>query len=153
MKRRIALLAPTLILIAGLPCSWAGGLAAEPGLWKVTVSSKQTGQTHSDTNCIKKADIENPGAAFGQPPSNAQESCKRTKFEQTINSVVWKFECSGQATMKSEGQVTFDTPKHYTGTIRLAGTMMGHPIDNTIHMEGHRVGECPAASASPSVSQ
>jgi hypothetical protein len=149
MKRKIALILPTLILIARFPCAWAGGLAADPGLWKVTVSSAQTGQTHSDTNCIRKADLNDPGAAFGQPPSNAQESCKRAKFEQTSKSVAWKFECSGQATMKSEGNVTFDTPTHYTGAIRLTGTMMGRPIDNTIQMEGHRIGECPAASASP----
>ena len=149
MKRTIALLAPALILIAGSASVWAGGLTAEPGLWKVTVSSGQTGQSHSDTNCIKKADLDDPGAAFGQPPSSAQESCKRTKFEQTSSSVVWKFECSGQATMRSEGNVTFDTPTHYTGAIRLVGTVTGHPIDNTIHMEGHRIGECPAASANP----
>lgn len=41
-----------------------------------------------------------------------------------------------------DGSILFDSPQHYTGTIKMAGDMMGHPVNNVVHLEGRRIGAC-----------
>jgi Protein of unknown function (DUF3617) len=44
--------------------------------------------------------------------------------------------------MVSEGSIKFDSPTHYTGTIKMNGSANGAPITNSLTMEGTRLGAC-----------
>ena len=51
--------------------------------------------------------------------------------------------CKGQIDMDVSGDFTFDTPKHYTATIRSKGSMAGREFVNTsVAIVGEHLGEC-----------
>ena len=147
-------IAPLLALIIGLtlfaPARAAerDSLKATPGLWKITYHTTVSGQPDPITvkwRCISEEQMDDPSAAFARPaPLHAV--CKRTAYSETTKSINWRYTCSSDtATLNSQGSITFDTPQHYTGQIKLDGVVMGYPMQNVVAVEGvHR-----AACTSP----
>ena len=141
-----------LIAIAFATNARGAGLAVDSGLWKVTSSGQRAGgplPPSVQTQCFTQKELDDPDTAFGQPPSANGETCKRTAFHQTATSVSWRFECTGQAVVASEGNVNFDSRTHYKGTVKTTGNVMGQPLNDTLQMEGQRVGPCTSNAAAP----
>jgi Protein of unknown function (DUF3617) len=143
-KRGIALV--TAILICSLSSSFAADLNFRPGLWKMTMRTQGAGgppQGRTTTKCFTR-DQAKDLASKVPPSSNANgESCKRTEFKQTSDSLSWKVECTGQATISSEGALRFDSPEHYTGTQTVHMTYGGKTTDSSAQIQGQRIGDCP----------
>ena len=153
MTNKLALSLTMLLALSFAASGWAGSLKVEPGLWKATVTTNRGGQPaapHTNEHCITQQDIDDFGNKLATPHNSPQANCQRTSFKETSNSVDFKYECTGQFAMTSEGSIKFDSPAHYTGTVKTKGDMMGHPFDATTAMEGTRVGTCPPnGSGSP----
>ena len=134
------------MILAFAPFAQAGSLKAQPGQWKVTVTTNQNGQAsppQTRTNCVTQDQIDNFATTLSKPGGGAPPNCKQADFRETANSVNWKYECTGQFTMTNEGALKFDSPTHYAGTVKTTGNIMGHPMNTVTTMEGTRVGECP----------
>lgn len=128
----------------------AGELKAKPGQWKVTVTTNQNGQAgtpQTRMDCVSQDQIDNLATTLSKPGGGSPPNCKQTNFRESANSVNWKYECSGQFTVTNEGSLKFDSPTHYTGTVKTTGNIMGHPMNTMTTMEGTRVGECPKSGS------
>ena len=163
MTMNATLTSIAIAIIAGAGVASAGVLKAQPGLWEAAMTQQRAGKppaTRTQTRCITQQEIDSLADKFAKPPPpSPHETCKQSNFKETISSIDWKMDCTGQFAMTNEGSVKFDKLTHYSGTIKMHGIANGNPIDYTVTMEGHRVGECtgkenPATgSASPAPGQ
>ena len=154
MKKTLTFtLASALIAMAAFASAssvWAGALKVQPGLWKTTVTASSNGQTmppHAEERCITQKEIDDFGNKLAETTNAPHESCQRTAFKETSNTVEFKYECTGQFAMNGEGDFKFDRPGHYTGKVTTKGNIMGQEINNSSAMEGTRVGDCTAKDA------
>jgi Protein of unknown function (DUF3617) len=151
MIRNVAAAAALLAALAIVPSARADGLNAKPGLWKTTIEAESNGTKQpprSGERCIKPEDIQQANRGFLLDPAAPNNPCKRTDFHSSATSIDWKYECTGQVTMTSQGSIKFDTPQHYTGTVSMKGTVMGNAINNVMHMDGKWVGACAGGGGS-----
>lgn len=72
------------------------------------------------------------------PPPPEGQTCTQTDVETTETTVTWKVTCTGEMDMEGEGEITFDTPDSYTGTI----TFLAAGMTMTVQLHGEKVGEC-----------
>ena len=103
-------------------------------LWNTTSQMKMQGMempANTSQLCTAKEWTEPP------PPPPGQE-CTQTDVETIDNTVKWKVTCTGEMEMEGEGEITFDTPDSYTGTIDFAAASM----TITVELHGEKVGEC-----------
>jgi hypothetical protein len=120
---------------------------ALPGLWKTTSQIENATSVVSAQikwHCVDEDD--DPWIAFAHLDVLPQESCKRVGFSRTSTSLKWSLDCTGAFAMTNEGSVVFDGAQHYSGKVKLTGTMMGYPIDETIHVEGEHRAACTSAA-------
>lgn len=135
------------MVVAAVTTSSAVDLIAQPGMWRATVQLERNGQMmapESHDHCATAKEMHDDWSNISKSPmrNSPEETCKRTKFAQTSNSIQWSVECTGRMKMAGDGSILFDSPQHYTGTIKMAGDMMGHPVNNVVHLEGRRIGAC-----------
>lgn len=140
MRTRIIALAVLLVPVVGV----ADDFMALPGLWK---TSTQEGAAGPETagpqilwHCVDED--QDPWTAFARLPDAAEMSCTRARQERTSTSLTWKIECTGAAAVTSEGSIVFDSPQHYTGTVRFTGTLLGYPLRTVTQIEGKRYAAC-----------
>jgi hypothetical protein len=118
-----------------------------PGLWKTTSQIEGGGpsvQTQIKWHCVDEDD--DPWIAFVHLQVSPQASCKRVGFSKTSDSLKWRLECSGAFAIINEGSLIFNTPLHYSGKVKLTGTMMGYPIEQTIDITGEHRAACTSPS-------
>jgi hypothetical protein len=140
--KKIALAALILILAAAVDAS-GDEFAATPGLWKTTLRRQNSSQKEEplvEWHCV--AENASPWAAFARLDVPPQVACKRVNFVRESTSLKWRLDCSGRFAITNQGSITFDTPTHYTGTVRLSGTVMGYPINDVISVEGQHKAAC-----------
>ena len=145
MKMKAILASIGIAIIAAATGASAGTVKAQPGQWEVAMTQQRAGQppaTRTQTRCITQQEIDSLADKFAKPPVSAQETCKQTSFKETVNSIDWKMDCTGQITMTNQGSIKFDTLTHYTGSIKMNGVVKGNAVERVVTMEGHRVGEC-----------
>ena len=153
MRKQITWALIAIAALASASAAVAGSLKVEPGLWKITVTSHGASKhggataqpTRTRTHCITQKEIDNFAnklAEAQQARHTPDENCQRTSFHETSSAVDWKYACTGKFTMTSEGSIKFDSPSHYTGSLKMNGNLMGRAIDNSSTMEGTRVGAC-----------
>jgi hypothetical protein len=143
--------AGALLLLSGsIFAAGADSFGAMPGLWKTTYLGVQAEAKPAEPaaqprwHCVdEKAD---PWSAFAQLQEPKGYSCKRVSFERTVSSLQWRLECGGPFGFVSEGSLVFDTPKHYSGEVKLDGALMDYPIQARIKVEGVRVAACTSPS-------
>jgi len=134
MRNRIIALA---VLLLPVVCA-ADDFMALPGLWKT--SSQSEAEPQVLWHCVDEdAD---PWAAFAQFPDEAGMSCARPTQERTSTSLTWKIECKGAEAVTSEGSIVFDSPLHYTGSVRLTRTIVSGPVQSITQIEGKRYAAC-----------
>jgi uncharacterized protein DUF3617 len=148
-------LAVTLIGAAALttaPSTLAGTPKAEPGAWKITVTVTRNGRSdapRTDTICLTKDQVQSLSTKLSEPRGSPGEKCLRTSFNETDSTLDWKYQCTGEFSMDTDGSIKFDSPTHYTGTMKITGTIMGHSIDSSSAMEGTRIGDCTGKEGAP----
>jgi hypothetical protein len=137
-----------LLVIIFLPLKGpAEEFKALPGLWKTTLHAQGKNKatpSHVQWHCV--IEDENPFIAFARLPMVAHETCQRKSLVRRSTSLQWQLDCTGDFTLTNEGSLNFDTAKHYTGTVKLTGMVMGYPIDEILSVEGSRFAACTSPS-------
>jgi hypothetical protein len=122
----------------------ADGIA--PGLWQVTETVTMNGNatpTQVRTRCLSPEQAGDTATTFSPEYRTANSDCERAEFESTASKLKWRMLCKGQMEMDVSGDFTFDTPKHYSATIRSKGSMAGRTVVNSsVAIEGEHQGEC-----------
>lgn len=139
------LVAATIMLIALIPpvTAQADEFKAMPGLWKTILRAHNADKatpSHVQWQCV--IEDENPFIAFARLPLVAHETCARKTFTRRSTSLQWRLDCTGGFTLTNEGSLNFDSAKHYTGTVKLNGMVMGYPIDEVLSVEGWHKAAC-----------
>jgi len=118
---------------------------ALPGLWKTTITSAAgAAAPEVQWHCVDEdAD---PWVDFAQIDAAKDAACTRTSFERTATSLKWQLDCSAPWPVRNEGSIVFDAPAHYSGSVKLKGTLMSYPLDQLVHLEGQRYAACTSPS-------
>lgn len=85
-------------------------------------------------SCITQAEIDRGGF-----PDNA-EGCKSSIQKISANRFKATFVCSGAEQSTGESEVTFHSPKHYSGNGKMTAQLEGKPRVMTFKMEGTWLG-------------
>jgi hypothetical protein len=126
------------------PTAFAAGIA--PGLWRI-VSRTQTGGVigppHESSRCLTAEEAQDVAATFAPPVGVENSSC--TPIEHSLNGqkLTWRVTCKGQLNMEETGEFDFDSPRHYTATMRTRAAVSGTTmIDSQDMLEGQWISEC-----------
>ena len=119
----------------------------EPGLWKVVTRSEAAGMgdpPHESEKCLTAAQAADPATTFSPITAGTVNSvCAPIERNFVDGKLTWHLTCKGQLDMDLSGDFTFDTPRHYTGTIRTKATMVGQIMaDTQSTLEGQWVSAC-----------
>jgi hypothetical protein len=134
----------------------AEALNAQPGLWKVVVETMSNGKVldpRTNMTCFTKDQIDHFSDHLAKPRKSSTENCERTSYKQTATTVRWSYKCSGYHTITTDGELSFDSPTHYTGHMKTESTVEDKPVETLNNITGTRIGDCPpqaAATSSPS---
>ena len=143
---RLAWLATALAggLALAASAATAGGIA--PGLWRI-ISRTETGGVigppHESSRCLTAEEAQDVAATFAPPPGASDSSCAPVEHSLNGQKLIWRMPCRGQTDMEQSGEFTFDSPRHYTATMRTRAAVSGKTmIDSQDTLEGQWVSEC-----------
>jgi hypothetical protein len=124
--------------------AWGDGIA--PGLWRI-VSRTETGGVigppHESSRCLSADQAENLAATFAPPANVASSGCAPAEHSLNGQKLTWRLTCKGQTDMEETGEFTFDSPRHYTATMRTRAAVSGTTmIDSQDILEGQWVSNC-----------
>jgi hypothetical protein len=147
MRTRIAFLTAGAVLLAGTLMTvrtYSGDQASTPSstagnagdLWNTTSQMSMEGMPMSMPAHSMKVCARHDAA---QPPmaSNPDQKCENTNFQRSASTVTWTTSCKNPQ-MTGEGQITYDSPDSYSGTIKF--TSEGGAM--TIKLTGKKIGTC-----------
>jgi|ERR1700677_1287563 hypothetical protein len=142
MVKRALWIAIAIVALTTINDARAEELAALPGLWKTTVrtGTSTLAPPQVSWHCVSEA--ADPWISYARLPVLPHETCERKDFVRTSTSLKWRLDCTGEFEVINEGSIIFDTAQHYTGTVKLVGTLMGFPIDDTLRLEGEHRAAC-----------
>ena len=142
--RRVAIVTLAAFVLAA-SAAFADGI--EPGLWKITThtaSAGVAGPTHELSKCLTPEQTSDLGATFSPTATTINSDC--APIERSLKGPLlnWHLVCTGQLNMDLSGEFDFDSPHHYTGTVRTKAEMTGMPnVDSQNTVEGQWVSACP----------
>jgi hypothetical protein len=77
-------------------------------------------------------------------PNTVNSVCAPIEHDLTGDKLTWRLTCKGQLDMELTGEFTFDSPHHYSATVRTKAQMGGMTmVDSGNTLEGQWVSECP----------
>jgi len=148
-------------MLAGLLASMlvstvrADEFLAMPGLWKTTYEVEGVGTTDAPRvvwHCVdEEAD---PWEAFAHLQDLPGMACSRDSLHRTSTSLKWTARCRGAGAagtagtdlandvVEVSGAIVFDSAQHYTGWVKLSGTLMGYPLHSGTKIDGLRKAAC-----------
>ena len=139
---RVALTA-AVTLAASAAC--ADGIDA--GLWKIisrTATGGVIGPPHESSKCLTAEQTNDLGATFSPIPSTVNSVCAPIERSLSGPRLTWHLVCRGQLDMELTGEFNFDSPHHYSGTVRTKAEMAGMVmVDSQDTVEGRWVSACP----------
>src|SRR5271154_3052303 len=124
--------------------AFAGG--NHPGLWKIitrTETGGVIGPPHESSKCLTAEATRDLGTTFSPVPSTINSVC--APIERGLNGarLSWRLVCKGQLDMELTGEFNFDSPHHYSGTVRTKAIMAGmQMVDSQNTLEAEWVSEC-----------
>ena len=125
--------------------AYADGI--EPGLWKITTTTKTrggTGPPQESSKCLTSEDTRDLATTFSPISRTVNSNCAPIERTLTGTRLSWRLTCKGQIDMELTGDFNFDSPRHYTATLRSNAAMAGMPmIDTESTLEGRWVSACP----------
>jgi len=132
-------------VIVAAPAAYAGGI--DPGLWKITsrtATGGVIGPPHESSKCLTAEQTDDLASTFSPVPSTINSVC--APIERSLNGprLSWHLVCKGQLDMELTGEFDFDSPHHYSGTVRTRAEMAGMVmVDSQNTVEGQWVSACP----------
>jgi len=133
------------VLAAVAPAAFADGI--EPGLWQITSSAESGGvisPPHESSKCLSAEQTGDLAATFSPIPSTINSVCAPIERSLKGPLLIWHLVCKGQLNMDLSGAFNFDSPHHYSGTVRTRAEMPGMPtVDSKNSVEGRWVSACP----------
>jgi hypothetical protein len=135
-------------LAFGLACSVALADGIEPGVWKVitrTETGGVIGPPHESSKCLTAEQTGDLGTTFSPVPTTINSVCAPIERTLSGEKLTWTLTCKGQLDMELTGDFTFDSPHHYTATVRTKAVMGGMlMVDSQNTLEGQWLSaECP----------
>ena len=125
--------------------AYADGI--EPGLWNITTTTKirgETGPPQESSKCLTAEDTQDLATTFSPVSRTVNSACAPIERTLTGTRLNWRLTCKGQIDMELTGDFNFDSPHHYTATLRSNATIAGVPmIDSETTLEGQWVSACP----------
>jgi len=136
------------LALAGLALAAAANAdGIEPGLWQI-VGQRESGGVkeppHESSKCLTADETRDLAATFSPIPRTVNSVC--APIERSLNGprLIWHLVCKGQLDMELSGDFNFDSPHHYTATVRTKAALAGSPmIDTQDTLEGRWVSACP----------
>ena len=117
------------------------------GLWKVitrTETGGVIGPPHESSKCLTADQTRDLATTFTPVPTTVNSVCTPVEHNLAGEKLSWRLTCKGQLDMELTGEFTFDSPHHYSGTIRTKAQMGGMTMVNSQNtLEGQWVSECP----------
>lgn len=142
-----AIVAAGAVLLAGMLMTdriYSGDQSAAPqstassagDLWDTTSQMSMPGMpmsmpAHSMKVCARHGATQPPMA------NNPEQKCENTNFQRSASTVTWATSCKNPP-MTGEGQITYDSPDSYSGTI----TFNSEHGAMTIKLTGKKIGNC-----------
>ena len=115
----------------------------EPGLWKIVTRTETggvIGPPHESSKCLTAEETQDLATTFSPVPQTVNSVC--APIERSLRPrLTWQLVCKGQLDMELTGDFTFDSPHHYTATVRTKAAMAGMPMvdsQNTLEGGGYR---------------
>jgi Protein of unknown function (DUF3617) len=131
----------------GLTVSAAGADGIDPGLWKITSRAESGGMVsppHESSKCLTPEQTSDLGTTFSPTGMTVNSECAPIERSLKGPLLTWHLVCKGQLNMDLSGAFNFDSPRHYTGTVRTKADMAGMPpVDSQNTVEGEWVSACP----------
>ena len=123
---------------------FAGGIA--PGRWRITSRTETggvIGPPHETSRCFSADEANNVVATFVPPASAENSNCAPVEHSLHGGNLTWRLACRGQTDMEQSGEFIFDSPRHYTATLRTRAAVSGATMVNSQNIvEGQWVSEC-----------
>jgi Protein of unknown function (DUF3617) len=129
----------------GASAAWADGI--DSGLWKIigqTTNRGVAGPPHESSKCLTADQTKDLAVTFSPVANTINSVC--APIERSLNGprLTWHLVCKGQMDMDLTGDYNFDSPHHYTGTVRAKAEMAGMPmVDQQDTVEAQWVSACP----------
>ncbi len=134
-----------LLQAAAVPAA-AETLGIEPGQWKVTSNTQVNGAATPPgvkARCLSAEQASDVAKTFGPASNTVNSTCAPAEPETTGTTLKWHVQCKGQIDIEVWGDFNFDSPTHYTATVRSKGWMAGKLMsDVKTELVGEHVGEC-----------
>ena len=139
--RHLALSAAVLLTASG-----AFADEIEPGLWRVTTRTETggvIGPPHESSKCLTAEQTHDLATTFSPVPSTVNSVCAPIERSLVKRRLSWRQVCKGQLDMELTGDFNFDSPHHYSGTVRTKASMAGmQMVDSQNTLEGEWISEC-----------
>ncbi|HXQ83102.1 MAG TPA: DUF3617 family protein [Xanthobacteraceae bacterium] len=135
-------LAAALVLVA----SAALADEIEPGLWKITTRTETggvIGPPHESSKCLTAAETKDLATTFSPVAGTVNSICAPIDRSLSGRRLSWRLVCKGQLDMELTGEFNFDSPHHYSGTVRTKAAIAGMPmVDSQNTLEAEWVSMC-----------
>jgi hypothetical protein len=145
MPVRIRVALPVAVLVLWTTFAFAEGI--EPGLWKTTTRVESDGVVsppREGAKCLTAEETQDLAQTFSPIASTVNSECAPLERSLVGEKLAWRLVCKGQLDMELTGEFTFDSPHHYSATIRSRAVMAGMLVANSLNMiEAQRVSDCP----------
>jgi hypothetical protein len=127
--------------------SIALGDGIDPGLWKITsrvVANGVAGPPQVSAKCLTPELTRDLATAFSPVPRTINSECEPIARSLVGKKLNWKLVCKGQLDMELTGEFIFDSPRHYSATMRTKSAMAGMTMTDAVHtLDAVWVSECP----------
>ena len=119
----------------------------DAGLWKITTRIEGAGPPSApreSAKCLTSEQVQDLPATFSPMATTVNSECEPMQRSFDGRKLAWHLVCKGQLDMELSGDFDFDTPHHYTGTVRTSASMAGQEIPPSQQtVEGQWVSACP----------
>jgi hypothetical protein len=136
----------TLTAAFALAASVAFADGIEPGLWNITSRTETggvIGPPHESSKCLTAEETHDLATTFSPISRTINSVC--APIEHSLNGprLTWRLVCKGQLDMELTGEFNFDSPHHYTATVKTKAVMAGiQMVDSQQTLEARWVSEC-----------
>jgi len=143
---RVIVTAAVAVAAFGLAAPAAPADGIDPGLWKITTRTETggvIGPPHESSKCLTADETHDLATLFSPVAGTINSVCAPIERSLTGPRLSWRLVCKGQLDMELTGEFNFDSPHHYSGTVRTKASMAGmQMVDSQNTLEAEWVSAC-----------
>lgn len=126
----------------------AFAMQLEPGEWQGTETGTENGEParpETTSGCITSADTKDLVKTLGSLKEIAGNKCKAAQMQEKDKTLTFKLECgsSDALSIVVDTTITFDTSRHYSGTVKSRFSMAGKTTSSDKQFDSKWIGPCP----------